>query len=135
MPPAPSGTNAPRSATSPRSRPAVGSPKRRPSPIPPASAGFSWPSGTGIGNDTNRMSDTVTFLLTDVEGSTRLWETQPDAMRRINARHDALVDEVVGESGTVFRERAEGDSAFAAFDDAASAVAVAVALQRAIGDE
>ncbi|HVE94206.1 MAG TPA: NB-ARC domain-containing protein [Acidimicrobiales bacterium] len=81
------------------------------------------------------MSEAVTFLLTDVEGSTRLWETLPDAMRRINVRHDALVDEVVGGTGTVFRDRAEGDSSFAAFDDAATAVAAAVALQRAIDAE
>lgn len=81
------------------------------------------------------MSEAVTFLLTDVEGSTRLWETRPDAMRLINVRHDALVDEVVGGTGTVFRDRAEGDSSFAAFDDAATAVAAAVALQRAIDAE
>jgi len=81
------------------------------------------------------VPDVVTFLLTDVEGSTRLWETRPDAMRRINERHDALVDEVVGGAGTVFRDRAEGDSSFAAFDDAAQAVAAAVAMQRAIEAE
>src|SRR5438874_547565 len=34
---------------------------------------------------------TVTFLFTDVEGSTRLWEERPDAMRLALARHDALV--------------------------------------------
>ena len=33
----------------------------------------------------------VTFLFTDIEGSTRLWEQQPDAMRRELAHHDALL--------------------------------------------
>src|SRR6266571_4781301 len=34
---------------------------------------------------------TVTFLLTDIEGSTRLWEEHPEAMRPSLARHDALI--------------------------------------------
>ena len=34
--------------------------------------------------------DVYTFLLTDIEGSTRLWEADPDAMRKALARHDAL---------------------------------------------
>ena len=34
-------------------------------------------------------SGTVTFLFTDIEGSTRLWEEQPDAMRELVAEHDA----------------------------------------------
>ena len=35
-------------------------------------------------------SGTVTFLFTDIEGSTRLWEHYPDAMRNDLARHDAV---------------------------------------------
>ena len=35
-------------------------------------------------------SGTVTFLFTDIEGSTRLWQEQPDAMRPALARHDDL---------------------------------------------
>lgn len=84
------------------------------------------------------MSDNapLTFLLTDVEGSTRLWDERPDTMRRINARHDALVTEVVGRAGgEVVRSRAEGDSAFAVFDDAKAAVAAALDLQRAVAAE
>ena len=40
-------------------------------------------------------SGTVTFLLTDVEGSTALWEEAPEAMRAALARHDELFDETV----------------------------------------
>ena len=36
-------------------------------------------------------SGTVTFLFTDLEGSTRLWEEHPDAMRPALARHDEIV--------------------------------------------
>jgi predicted ATPase/class 3 adenylate cyclase len=78
----------------------------------------------------------VTFLLTDIEGSTRLWEERPEAMRRINARHDELVDRVVvAHDGSVVRARAEGDSAFATFDDPLDAVRGAIALQQAVHAE
>ena len=36
-------------------------------------------------------SGTVTFLFTDIEGSTRLWETDHDAMRKALARHDDIL--------------------------------------------
>ena len=70
------------------------------------------------------QSGIVTFLFTDVEGSTRLWERERDAMRSALARHDALIENVVSEhGGTVVRPRGEGDSRFAVFRDPASAVA------------
>ncbi len=40
-------------------------------------------------------SGTVTFLFTDIEGSTRRWEDDPDAMRVALARHDAIVREAI----------------------------------------
>jgi len=43
-------------------------------------------------------SGTVTFLFTDIEGSTRRWDAQPDAMQRALARHDAILRE--SNSGT-----------------------------------
>ena len=39
---------------------------------------------------TSLPTGTVTFLFTDIEGSTRLWEQHPEAMRAALARHDAL---------------------------------------------
>lgn len=39
---------------------------------------------------------TITFLFTDVEGSARLWEQSPDAMRVALTRHDALAADLVG---------------------------------------
>jgi predicted ATPase/class 3 adenylate cyclase len=79
---------------------------------------------------------TVTFLLTDVEGSTRLWEQHPTAMRTALTRHDALVEETVARhAGAVVRPRGEGDSRFAVFARASDAIAAAVALQLALHAE
>src|ERR687885_500475 len=76
---------------------------------------------------------TVTFLFTDIEGSTTLWEQQPDAARAALARHDALVEQIVAaHDGAVVRPRGEGDSRFAVFARATDAVAAAAALQQAL---
>src|SRR5438093_13395563 len=81
-------------------------------------------------------SGTVTFLLTDVEGSTALWEAAPEAMRVALARHDALFEAAVKRHGGVhIRPRGEGDSRFAAFVSAPGAVATALAIQRAFAAE
>jgi predicted ATPase/class 3 adenylate cyclase len=79
---------------------------------------------------------TVTFLLTDVEGSTALWEQASEAMRTALARHDALFEHAVCEHGGVhIRPRGEGDSRFAVFAGASEALAAALAVQRAFADE
>ncbi len=79
---------------------------------------------------------TITFLFTDVEGSTRLWEEEPDAMRQALARHDTLVVACVERhAGTIVRPRGEGDSRFAVFTRATDAVAAACALQQALFSE
>src|SRR5262249_37692076 len=75
----------------------------------------------------------VTFLLTDVEGSTRLWEASPDRMQAALARHDRIVRQTIEEhGGTVFK--ALGDSFYAAFTDPLAAVQAALAVQRALQD-
>ena len=75
---------------------------------------------------------TVTLLLADVEGSTRLWETQPDEMTAAFARLDrALSDLVAAYRGVRPLEQGEGDSFVVAFARASDAVACALDLQRA----
>ncbi len=74
---------------------------------------------------------TVTFLFTDIEGSTRRWEHHPEAMRRALARHDTLLRQVItAHGGVVFKM--VGDAVYAAFAMAADAVAAALAAQRAV---
>jgi predicted ATPase/class 3 adenylate cyclase len=75
---------------------------------------------------------TVTLLLADVEGSTRLWETQPDEMTAAIARLDATLADVTSvHSGVRPVEQGEGDSFVVAFARASDAVACALVLQRA----
>ena len=75
---------------------------------------------------------TVTLLLADVEGSTRLWQTQPDEMTAAVARLDtALADLLAAHGGVRPVEQGEGDSFVAAFARASDAVACALELQRA----
>ncbi len=75
----------------------------------------------------------VTFLLTDVEGSTRLWEERPADMATALAAHDALVDEVVaGHGGQMIKSRGEGDATFSVFDEAAGAVGAALDAQQSL---
>lgn len=77
---------------------------------------------------------TVTFLYTDVEGSTRLWEEQPAAMGDAMARHDAIVRAAIEtHGGQVFRTA--GDGLCAAFATAGPAVAAAAAAQQALAAE
>jgi class 3 adenylate cyclase len=79
---------------------------------------------------------TLTFLFTDVEGSTRLWEAHPQAMRNAMARHDALLTEVFEQNdGVVVRPRGEGDSLFAVFVRASDVAAAALDGQRALQAE
>ena len=75
---------------------------------------------------------TVTLLLADVEGSTRLWETQPDEMAAAIARLDQAVSgAIAAHDGVRPVEQGEGDSLVIAFARASDAVACAVELQRA----
>jgi class 3 adenylate cyclase len=75
---------------------------------------------------------TVTLLLADVEGSTRLWETQPEAMKAAVERLDQTLSEAVAAHGGVRPvEQGEGDSFVIAFSRAADAVTCALELQQA----
>ncbi len=92
----------------------------------------SW-SDPDIGFDMSELpTGTVTLLLADVEGSTRLWETQPDEMKAAVARLDQiLADVVAAHHGVRPVEQGEGDSFVIAFARAADAVTCALDLQRA----
>ena len=75
---------------------------------------------------------TVTLLLADIEGSTRLWETRPDEMTAAAARLDeAVSDAIAVYDGVRPVEQGGGDSFAVAFGRASDAVACAVELQRA----
>jgi predicted ATPase/class 3 adenylate cyclase len=79
---------------------------------------------------------TVTFLLTDIEGSTRLWETVPKAMEVALEQHDRLLAGVIGgHGGVVVTSRGEGDSFFAVFPSAVAAAEAAGACQLALHGE
>src|SRR5438477_8133777 len=74
---------------------------------------------------------TITFLFTDIEGSTRLWEEHPDAMRLALARHDSLLRAAIEtHGGTVFKTM--GDAFCAAFASPTDALDAALEAQRAL---
>jgi predicted ATPase/class 3 adenylate cyclase len=75
----------------------------------------------------------VTHLFTDVEGSARLWEEQPQAMAAAMARHDALCRQLIAaHRGQLIKQT--GDGVHAAFEQAADAIGAAVALQLGLQD-
>jgi predicted ATPase/class 3 adenylate cyclase len=79
-------------------------------------------------------SGTVTFLFTDIEGSTRLWERNPVAMGNALERHDALLRDAIGQNdGRVFATG--GDAFCTAFHTADAALRAALAAQRALARE
>src|SRR5215204_2595194 len=77
---------------------------------------------------------TVTFLFTDIEGSTKLWERHTGTMRTALARHDEILQEAIeGHGGFVFKT--VGDAFCAAFATALDALESALAAQRALLSE
>jgi len=76
----------------------------------------------------------LTFLFTDVEGSTRLWEEHPQAMESALARHDVIIRSAVAASdGEVVKST--GDGLMAVFTVPLGAVTAGLAAQRALLDE
>ena len=81
-------------------------------------------------------SGTLTFMFTDIQASTRLWQQYRAEMREVMIRHDALIEALVVErDGTLVKPRGEGDSRFAVFPQASAAVASAAAIQMALAEE
>jgi predicted ATPase/class 3 adenylate cyclase len=77
---------------------------------------------------------TVTFLFTDIEGSTRLWQLHPEAMKGALARHHVLLQRAIeSNGGYVFQ--IIGDAFCAAFHTGSEGVAAALAAQQALTSE
>ena len=95
-------------------------------------SGSSDAAAAGIPSE--RPTGTVTFLFTDIEGSTARWERHHDAMRGALRRHDAIVrTAIVTHGGHVFKT--VGDAFCAAFARPEDAVEAALALQIALHDD
>jgi class 3 adenylate cyclase len=76
-------------------------------------------------------SGTVTLLFTDVEGSTRLWDTERDAMAAALRRHDEILRDAIEQvGGYVFKTA--GDSFCAAFSAARAGLDAALSAQRSL---
>jgi class 3 adenylate cyclase len=104
----------------------AGSGMRSDRPARPATA-----VGVATGNDL--PTGVVTFLLTDIVGSTRLWEAVPAAMADALARHDSLIREAVSRHGGILlKSRGEGDSTFCVFHRPSDAAVAALAAQEAL---
>jgi class 3 adenylate cyclase len=77
---------------------------------------------------------TITFLFTDIAGSTKLWEHYPDAMRTALTRHDYLLRQAIEANGGAV-VKSTGDGILAAFATAPDGVTAALALQQSILSE
>ncbi len=78
-------------------------------------------------------TSTLTFLFTDIEGSTSKWEEQPEQMAQAVGRHDTLLRDTVNEHhGRIVKTT--GDGIYAAFETPADGVASVVAIQLALLD-
>jgi len=76
-------------------------------------------------------SGVVTFLLTDIEGSSALWEADPAAMAASLERHDEIIDGCTGaHDGRLLKSQGEGDSTLTVFPRASEAVACAAQLRK-----
>src|SRR5919107_5138889 len=92
------------------------------------------PGGSGPKSMTGLSTGTITFLFTDVEGSTKLWERGPEAMSKALSHHDELIRNAVeAHDGFVFKT--VGDAFYAAFSTAAEAVEAAIDAQKSLLSE
>ncbi len=81
-----------------------------------------------------RPTGTVTFLFTDIEGSTRMWDEEPDAMTGALARHDEIMQSVVERhSGFIFKHT--GDGVCAVFQNPTDALEAGLAVQASFRTE
>jgi predicted ATPase/DNA-binding SARP family transcriptional activator len=93
------------------------------------------PSGS---ESAHRLSTagTLTFLMTDIEGSTKLWDASPVSAKLALERHDRIVlDQVEKNQGEIVESGREGDSVLAVFRQASDGVACALDIQRSFQRE
>jgi tetratricopeptide (TPR) repeat protein len=80
-----------------------------------------------VSQQLSAVTRAVTFLLTDIEGSTAAWEADADAMAVALARHDEIVEQVMtSRGGRLIKTRGEGDATFSVFDRPSAAAAAAI---------
>jgi predicted ATPase/class 3 adenylate cyclase len=106
-------------------------------PLPDCSS-FGVPTRTGTRASSAMVSDpspeTLTFVFTDLESSTRLWERFPDEMKTAVERHDAILrDAVEGSDGRVVKVM--GDGLMAVFSSASDGVRACLVAQRTLQQE
>ena len=89
------------------------------------------PAGPGEPGEAELPAGTVTFAFTDIEGSARLWETEPAAMARALVLHNETLHAAFGHHGGVVFSTM-GDEMAVAFSSAAGAVRASVEAQRAL---
>ena len=66
-----------------------------------------------MGEDRPLPTGVVTFLMTDVEGSTRMWEERPEVASVVVARHEGFIGAAVGDlGGTIVKSKGEGETTF-----------------------
>jgi class 3 adenylate cyclase/tetratricopeptide (TPR) repeat protein len=86
--------------------------------------------------ETTVPAGVVTFVLTDIEGSTDLWDAHPRAMTQVVPRHYELVADVAERhGGRMPRSQGEGDSTLSAYARASDAIDAVLALQKAFREE
>jgi predicted ATPase/class 3 adenylate cyclase len=97
--------------------------------MPEASAVLSW--GMAL-----LPEGTITFMLTDLQGSTQAWERQPKVMRAAMERHDAILSGSIHDhAGALVEAGREGDSILAVFRTAGAAAACALDVQKTFATE
>ena len=79
------------------------------------------------------LAAATTFLFTDIEGSTRLWEQKPEQMSAALAWHDGIARSAMEKHGGLL-VKTTGDGVHAAFDDPLAALAASLELQRKLAD-
>lgn len=107
-------------------------PERLPHPAP--AAPLTIPPAKRPDTAVVPSSGALTFLFSDIAGSTRLWEQHPHAMSTALARHNAIMRRaVVAQSGTIFKT--VGDAVHAVFVNPFAALSAALAAQQALARE